>query len=80
MSSRTQSPIRILCVERELELIALRKLLNDFPELVLAAEASCEAEALQHIQADDINVAIIDLGFPGADGIELTRQIRKLHP
>ncbi len=80
MSSGYQSPIQILCVEREVERVRLQAVLNEFPDLVLAGEASSSSETLRCLHEKSIDVVVIDLGLPNTDGIELTKQIRESHP
>lgn len=50
------------------------------PALTLAAEATSASEALQCLNSKHVDVALLELGVQDAEGIELTRQIRKLHP
>jgi len=74
-----QSQIQVLSVESN---DAIRSKLQSFfstiPDITLSAEAVNESQALQKLGATAIDVALVDLG-PDTDGIELTKQIRKLH-
>ncbi len=58
----------------------LRNFLLAKPGLSLAAEATNSEEALQWLKTTHVDVGLLELEAQNADGIELTRQIRKSHP
>ena len=41
---------------------------------------SSGGEALQYLQANEIDVAVLDVRMPGMDGITVLREIKKLNP
>ncbi len=47
---------------------------------VICAQASDGREALKLAESTRPNVAVIDLGLPGLNGLDLTAQIRRLYP
>jgi DNA-binding NarL/FixJ family response regulator len=47
---------------------------------VICAQAADGREALRLAQSTRPNVAVIDLGLPGLNGLDVTRQIRRLLP
>ena len=75
-----QSKLRLLLVDDE-EAIrrALRKVLERRGVQVVA-EASDGAEGLSAFQEGDCDVVLTDLKMPNMDGIELTREIKKIDP
>ncbi|MGE3519000.1 MAG: response regulator [Vicinamibacterales bacterium] len=57
----------------------LRKILEAQPEWEVVAEASSGREAVKHILELEPDVAILDIGMPLLNGIEVTRQtVRRL--
>lgn len=57
-----------------------RKILEYEPEFDVVAEASDGEEAVRLTGAFKPDVAIIDISMPGVNGLEATRQIKKLYP
>ncbi len=57
-----------------------RQILEQEPDLEVIAEAADGAEAIKLAGSTRPDVAIIDISMPGIDGIEATRQIKKLYP
>lgn len=76
----SQSLIRVLSVEsNDQSKLALQEFFSKIPELVFAAHAASAAAALDKLKESNIDVALVDLGVPELDGVELTKQIRKSH-
>ncbi len=74
--------LRLLLVDDEAPARArLRDLLGDIsadvPSIVVA-EAADGFAALERAQAEDLDVALIDIRMPGMDGVELARHLARL--
>jgi DNA-binding NarL/FixJ family response regulator len=54
--------------------------LSEEPDFKVAAQASCTAEALQVIEAQKIDVVLLDLRLPDVGGVECAVEIRKRQP
>lgn len=77
----SQPSILVLVVaSNEEDRRTLRDFLLEKPGLSLAEEASNNEEALQCLNTKLVDVALLELEAQNAEGIELTRQIRKAHP
>ncbi len=74
--------IRILLVEDdELFRLGLSTRLAREPDLIVAAEAEDGETALEIIKTDiAIDIAILDIGLPGIDGLETCQQLRLCRP
>src|SRR4051812_22200293 len=55
-------------------------LVNSEPDLEVGAEISTAAEALSHLRKHRCDAVLIDISLPGANGIELLKQIKAEHP
>ena len=77
-------PLSVLIVDDELLARArLRTLLGDCtsPAAQVVAEAANAAQALAWLQHQSVDVALIDIHMPGADGLTLAQALRALpHP
>ncbi|MBL8228691.1 MAG: response regulator transcription factor [Bryobacterales bacterium] len=73
--------IRILVVDDHfLVRMGLKATLASEPDMVVVAEAGNAGAALEAAQNFEVDVALIDLRLPGEDGVELTKQLRRLRP
>jgi two-component system invasion response regulator UvrY len=54
-------------------------LLEEFPESVVI-EAGSAGEALERTEGRAFDLALVDINLPGRDGLELLRDLRRLHP
>ncbi len=79
MTSQTSIQVLVLASADE-QRHALRDFFSSKPALTLKAEATNPSEALQHLNTKQVDVALLELGAADAEGIELTKQIRKSHP
>jgi len=70
----------VLVEDHELTRAGLRTALDASPDLRVVAEASDGPSGLEAIAAHHPDVAVIDIGLPGLDGIELTRRARLVSP
>jgi NarL family two-component system response regulator LiaR len=75
------NPISIILVDdHEVVRRGVRAYLNTIPEFDVIAECSSGEEAI-HMVAEHIpDIVLMDLIMPGMDGIETTRQIKKISP
>lgn len=75
------SKINLLIVEdHALTLFGLKTVLNSKDFIKETFEAQNAAKAISIIKKTVIDIAIVDLGLPDINGIELTRKIRELSP
>jgi len=58
----------------------LRSILEDEPTIEVVGEASNGEEALYLAGQLSPDIVILDIGMPGADGIESTRRLKKMSP
>ena len=58
----------------------LAKLIGMEPDLTVCGEASSAPQALEALRRVEADVAIVDISLPGADGIELTKNLGAEHP
>jgi DNA-binding NarL/FixJ family response regulator len=70
----------VLVEDHALTRAGLRTALDAAPDLRVVAEASDGPSGLEAIVTHRPDVAVIDLGLPGIDGIELTRRARVASP
>ena len=57
----------------------LRTLLESDERLIVVGDVGSAAEACEHPLLEHVDVALVDVGLPGTDGIEATRQLRTLN-
>ena len=71
-------PIKVLIVDdHPVVRRGLQSLLADAKDLQVVGEASNGAEALQQIAATRPNVVLMDIRLPNADGVQVTRRVRR---
>ncbi len=70
----------VLVEDHALTRAGLRTALDRTPDLRVVAEADDGPSGLAAILKHRPNVAVIDIGLPGIDGIELTRRVRVAVP
>ncbi len=58
----------------------LRRILEESGDIEVVAEAADGREAINKVQAEAVDVAVIDISMPGLDGLEVVRQLRALQP
>src|SRR5690348_2889657 len=77
----SQTAIRVLCVDdHPLVRKGIHAILANEPDILLVAEASTGAEALQQFRAHRPEVTLMDLQLPDTNGSEVTRIIRQEAP
>jgi two-component system, NarL family, response regulator len=73
--------LRILLIEDdELFRLGLRVRLQQEPNLEIVAEAEDGETAIELSQQYPLDVVLLDVGLPGAGGIETCRQLKQRHP
>ncbi|MGH9559423.1 MAG: response regulator [Bryobacteraceae bacterium] len=58
----------------------IKRVLSREPDLHVAGEAETSEQVLERLGEKTWDVVILDLSMPGRGGIEVLREIRKLHP
>ena len=77
----SMTPIKILVVDdHPVVRRGLQSLLGDAKDLQIVGEATNGAEALQQIAALKPDVVLMDIRLPNADGVQVTRRVRREHP
>ncbi len=75
--------LNVMVVDDEhLARLRIKTLLADCPEppCILEAEASDAMEAMAKLRTGAIDVVLLDIHMPGADGLQLARELRKIRP
>ena len=73
--------IRVLLVDDHLMARSgMRLMLSTAEDIEVAAEADCAAAALAQVRMERFNVALVDVGMPDRNGIELIRLLRAEQP
>lgn len=70
----------VLVEDHELTRLGLRTALEQSGDLTVVAEAADGEAGLAAVLVHRPDAAVVDLGLPGMDGIELTRRIRERAP
>ncbi len=79
MEKKELTPITVLLVEDHTVVRkGIRRLLEDDPRIRVVGEASNGRDALSLAQRLKPDVAIVDVGLPGLNGIDLTHQLHSL--
>ena len=58
----------------------LIQVINEEPDLEVCAEAENAVQALEAIEKQPVDLAIVDISLGGTDGIALTTRIKSEHP
>jgi DNA-binding NarL/FixJ family response regulator len=73
------SKIRILLIEdHDLTRVGIRTALSQKKEIELVGEAATAAEGLKMLKTLQPDIAIVDIGLPDQDGIELTKEVKAI--
>ena len=69
--------IRVALIEdHDLTRVGIRTALQQRQEIEVVGEAATASEGLKLLEATQPDIAIVDIGLPDKDGIELTRQLK----
>lgn len=75
----TMNKIRVALIEdHDLTRVGIRTALQQKEEIEVVGEAANAMEGSQMLQQTHPDIAIIDIGLPDKDGIELTREIKSV--
>lgn len=81
LDTRGHAPIRVLLVDDHRMFTELMTVvLGEHPDLEVTGSAVDAAEAVERAMADPPDVAVIDYHLPGADGIAVAEQLRRVLP
>ncbi|HEX6422508.1 MAG TPA: response regulator transcription factor [Acidimicrobiales bacterium] len=69
-----------LCDDHAVVRSGLRRIVADEPDLDVVGEAGTAEEAVALARAERPDVFVMDLGLPGASGIDATRRVREVSP
>jgi len=58
----------------------LIQLISEEPDLVVCAEAENAAQALEALEKERVDLAIVDISLDGTNGIQLTEKIKSQRP
>ncbi|MTV36357.1 response regulator [Duganella radicis] len=73
------NPIRVLLVDDHVVVRnGVRLMLGCEDDILIAGEAANSQEALRLVQAQEFDVALLDVAMPGRNGLELQRLIRNV--
>jgi DNA-binding NarL/FixJ family response regulator len=70
----------LICDDHAVVRRGFRQILGDAPDFDVAAEAADGPEALRHVRAGGIDVALLDIALPGRDGLDVLKQARAEFP
>jgi len=74
-------PIKVLIVDdHPVVRRGLHSILGDAKDLQVVGEASNGSEALKQVAALKPDVVLMDIRLPGADGVQITRRVRREFP
>jgi DNA-binding NarL/FixJ family response regulator len=76
--ARWGDPIRVLLVEDHPGFrLVLRALLEADDRLIVIGDVGSADEACGHPLLEHVDVALVDIGLPGSNGIEATKRLRR---
>lgn len=80
-STQNKKRIRVMLVDDHSGMrAALKTMINAEPDLIIVAEADGAKSALELLGRAKPDVVLMDGSMPGINGMEATRQLRKLQP
>ncbi|MFI4939425.1 MAG: response regulator [Burkholderiales bacterium] len=59
---------------------ALKQILGDTEDLLVAGEAANGTELMQRVRAEEWDVLVLDISMPGCNGLELIRMVKDVQP
>ncbi len=77
---KSENKTRILVVDDHAVVRqGLTLLINQEPDLIVSAEAENAEQALEAIEKQQVDLAIVDISLEGMNGIQLTEKIKSKH-
>jgi len=77
----SDDPIRVLVADdHAIVRTGIRHVLESEPGFAVVGEASNGAEAIELAQSLQPDVAVLDISMPGASGLQVTQELRRLAP
>jgi len=77
----TSMPIRILIADDDSTIrMLLRRVVETHPAWQVCGEAANGVDAIEQVEREQPDVAILDLGMPLMNGMDAAREISKAHP
>ena len=78
---KSESKTRILIVDdHPVVRQGLIQLINHESDLVVSAEAENAAQALEVLEKESVDIAVVDISLNGTNGIQLTEKIKSKYP
>ncbi len=72
--------IKIMLIDdHDMVRTGLKRLLEDFSDIDVIAEASSGEQAIEILQQLEPDIALMDLSMPGIGGLEATRKLLRMH-
>jgi two-component system, NarL family, invasion response regulator UvrY len=70
----------LIADDHRIFLQGLRRLLGDYEDISVVAEAGNCAEVIDAVRSRNLDVAVLDLSMPGRDGAELIAYVKGIRP
>ena len=78
---KSESKTRILVVDdHPVVRQGLIQLINHESDLMVCAEAENAAQALEVLEKESVDIAVVDISLNGTNGLQLTEKIKLAHP
>ncbi|MGB8953396.1 MAG: response regulator transcription factor [Candidatus Aminicenantales bacterium] len=58
----------------------LKRILSEYPDLNVAAEAGTGEEVLKKIKENPVDVVVLDISLPDNSGLEILQKVKKINP
>ncbi len=76
-----KNPVRVMIIDdHQLIIDGLSSILQDEEDVLFVGGANSMEQALELLEKQQVNVALVDINMPGKSGIEVTRKLKELYP